>query len=124
MSMTSVSWSWAIRCAGSVAKGSAAAVGGAVTCWRGGVHSTFGAGAVPATLRTPGVPHAASRPALSGASVSRRNARDVRLSCGTSGWLVGIRAGIRLWGTGVGTTVGTEYTHERPHVWSLQKDRA
>src|ERR1051325_10826314 len=100
MSMTSVSWSWGIRCARSGGNGSAAAVGGAVACWRGGVHSTFGAGAVPATPRTPGVPHPASRPTLTATSVSRRNARDRGPSRGTSGWLVGIRAGIRLWAKG------------------------
>src|SRR5205085_11618022 len=32
----------------------------------GGVQNTFGAGAVPATPRTPGVPHAAIRPAYAG----------------------------------------------------------
>src|SRR5256885_4920054 len=117
MSITSARLSCATRAATS--GGSSAAAGSAArrSGVEGGVQNTFGAGAVPATPRTPGVPHAASRPALMAASVSRRNARDLPRFGGTSGWRVGIRAGIRLWGTGVGDDRGYGvYARPAPRV--------
>src|SRR2546428_255885 len=61
MSMTSVSLSCAIRPARSGgSSGNATAGPAAGSREEGGVQSTFGAGAVPATPRTPGVPQPSS----------------------------------------------------------------
>src|SRR6266699_284325 len=96
MSMTSVSLSCAIRPARS-AGSSGGAAAGAAAGWRGGVHSTFGAGAVPATPRTPGVPHASSTLAAAAPRVTARNAWEAAtLRAGTAGGRVAHRASIVL----------------------------
>src|SRR2546422_6294339 len=96
MSMTSVSLSSAIRPAKS-AGSSGGAAAGAAAGWRGGVHSTFGAGAVPATPRTPGVPHPSSTLAAAAPRVTARNAWEAAtLRAGTAGGRVAHRASIVL----------------------------
>src|SRR5438046_7864187 len=96
MSMTSVSLSCAIRPARS-AGSSGGAAAGAAAGWRGGVHSTFGAGAVPATPRTPGVPQPSSTLAAAAARVTARSAWEAAtLRAGTAGGRVAHRASIVL----------------------------
>src|SRR5205809_377535 len=84
MSMTSVSLSCAIRPArsgGSSGGGAPCAAAG----WRGGFQNTFGAGAVPATPRTPGVPQPSSTAAAATPRVTGRNVRAAAtLQAGTA----------------------------------------
>src|SRR5881296_3870667 len=96
MSMTSVSLSCAIRPARS-AGSSGGAAAGAAAGWRGGVHSTFGAGAVPATPRTPGVPQPSRTADAATPRVTGRNVRKgTAVKAGTSGGRVANRASIVL----------------------------
>src|SRR3989442_13968540 len=96
MAMTAVRMSRAIRqerWAGS----SGGAVAGAAAGWRGDLHSTFGAGAVPATARPPGVPQASSTLAAAAPRVTARNAWEAAtLRAGTAGGRVAHRASIVL----------------------------
>src|SRR5207302_9069467 len=102
--MTSVSVGCAIRAArsgGSSGGGAAWAAagwpGGGGGGGRGGVHSTFGAGAVPATPRTPGVPQPSSTLAAAAPRVTARNAWEAAtLRAGTAGGRVAHRASIVL----------------------------
>src|SRR5439155_22167927 len=61
---------------GSAAWAAAGWPGGGGGGGRGGVHNTFGAGAVPATPRTPGVPQPSSRADVAMPMVTGRNARE------------------------------------------------
>src|SRR3989441_2975042 len=97
--MTSVSLSPAIRPASSGGRSSAGAAGAAAG-WRvgGGVHNTFGAGAVPATPRTPGVPQPTSTADAATPRVTTRNACEAAtLRAETSGGRVANRACIVLY---------------------------
>src|SRR3989442_973447 len=98
MSMTSVSLSCAIRPARARGSSGGVAAPAAAACrGGGGVHSTFGAGAVPATPRTPGVPQPSSRPDAATPRVTGSNARETAtLRAGTSGGRVAHRASIVL----------------------------
>src|SRR5438128_12236517 len=95
MSMTSVSLSCAIRPARSGGSSGGGAAG-AAAAWRGGggggVQNTFGAGAVPATPRTPGVPQPSSTAAAATPRVTGRNVGGAAaLRGGTAGGRVGNR---------------------------------
>src|SRR5437762_13073162 len=119
MSMTSVSLSSAIRPARS-AGSSGGAAAGAAAGWRGGVHNTFGAGAVPATARTPGVPQPSSSPEAATPRVTGSNAREAgTLRPGTSGGRVAYRASIVLCAKGLGRGRGSHYTHTPRRSWTI-----
>src|SRR5690348_3091491 len=125
MSMTSVSVSCAIRRARS-----GGSSGGGIGCGgaagrRGGVHATFGAGAVPATPWTPGVPQLASSTTIPAQNVPSRHvpyAGERRRR--TSGWCVSIRLRIRLCAKGWRLDrCSPEYTHGRAGAWNLEEVR-
>src|SRR6266704_1890209 len=97
MSMTSVSLSCAIRPARSGGSSGDAAAGPAAGREGGGVQSTFGAGAVPATPRTPGVPQLSRVAQAVMPRVTGRNVwGDATLRTVTSGGRVAHRASIVL----------------------------
>src|SRR2546427_239837 len=98
MSMTSVSLSCAIRPARSGgSSGNATAGPAAGSREEGGVQSTFGAGAVPATPRTPGVPQPSSAAQAVTPKVTGRNVwGGATLRTVTSGGRVANRASIVL----------------------------
>src|SRR2546428_2480475 len=120
MSMTSVSLSCAIRPARSGGSSGGGAAAGAAAGWRGGVINTFGAGAVPATPRTPGVPQPSSRPDAATPRVTVSNAGETAtLRAGTSGGRVAYRASIVLCAKGLGRGRGSHYTHTRRRSWTI-----
>src|SRR6266699_1216418 len=97
MSMTSVSLSSAIRPARSGGSSGDAAAGPAAGREGGGVQSTFGAGAVPATPRTPGVPQLSRVAQAVMPRVTGRNVwGDATLRSVTTGGRVAHRASIVL----------------------------
>src|SRR6266446_926970 len=122
MSMTSVSLSCAIRPARSGGgSGNATAGPAAGSREEGGVQNTFGAGAVPATPRTPGVPQPSSSAAVAMPRVAGRNACEAAtLRAGTSGGRVANRACIvRYAEKGLSEARGSHYTHTRRRSWTI-----
>src|SRR5205823_8328304 len=122
MSITSTSLSCEIRAPRSGGTSGGGATVGA-GC-RGGVQSTFGAGAVPATPRTPGVPQPVSSAAVAVTSVPSRNFLPMEgRGRRTSGWCVSIRSRIRLSVKGWRLDrASRDYTHGPGGAWSLAKE--
>src|SRR5207302_9051029 len=94
----------------------------AAAACRGGrsAHTSFGAGGVPATTRTPGVPQPSSSPEAATPRVTGSNAREAgTLRPGSSGGRVAYRASIVLCAKGLVRGRGSHYTHTPRRSWAI-----